>query len=241
MRYVSDSEALRAMIVSILYWRCRPRQLVETRLVATDVSILYWRCSRISDDPPEPDEGGGFNSLLEMHVLLLHRFRHGEALVDVSILYWRCRRTRRAAQYGRPVSILYWRCFPPPTPHPHLLSMKFQFSIGDARLSSSGARLRTSSMKVSILYWRCYYYDFPQHVESFSFNSLLEMPVLQQSPLVRQPADVSILYWRCSSFCRRLTGRSGSCFNSLLEMLGFVGFWMCGFLSFLCVFWRGGV
>jgi uncharacterized membrane-anchored protein len=101
------------MIVSILYWRCRPRQLVETRLVATDVSILYWRCSRISDDPPEPDEGGGFNSLLEMHVLLLHRFRHGEALVDVSILYWRCRTSLT-------VSVAYW------------LTLMFQFSIGDA-------------------------------------------------------------------------------------------------------------
>ena len=96
---------------------------------------------------------------------------------------------------------------------------RFQFSIGDAIQQNHCSSSYTSS--VSILYWRCSKQHGPEWGRGPGVSILYWRCVrLQRSRSRRVDADVSILYWRClSSSCRRRTGRSGSCFNSLLEML----------------------
>ncbi len=54
--------------------------------------------------------------------------------------------------------------------------------------------------------------------------------------------SVSILYLRCQIRPASRAGADGGArFNSLFEMPGLMEFRKCRFLSFLSVFWRGGV
>ena len=123
-----------------------------------------------------------------------------------------------------------------------ILKKLFQFSIGDAA-QRAGLQPRRSAGR---------------------FNSLLEMHALS---LVRYDGALMIDWFqfsigdarkhqrrealhatsqRFNSLLEMLCGAMESSntaetrFNSLLEMLGLVEFWMCGFLSFLSVFWLGG-
>ena len=99
----------------------------------------------------------------------------------VSILYWRCRKIQRNTGHYRGTG---W----------------FQFSIGDAKNSSTLIETWYECCKVSILYWRC---------------------VRQRQHYRRQDDQrrVSILYWRCelptAELQRNLQHQR---FNSLLEM-----------------------
>ncbi len=149
--------------VSILYWRCGSKTAAATAATGVAVSILYWRCLNFGSAMRALWYTEWFQfSIGDAAATAAAMYKTVE--VAVSILYWRCRLLRVACVEGA-VSFQFsigdactrslWRAEgAQPWRFNSLLEMlndlhemaqmltriKFQFSIGDARVSPSAPR-----------------------------------------------------------------------------------------------------